>query len=70
MENEDSAHLESHYQNELEFMKNKVTRMNNLLKQLLRSKNGEGMSVQPLVGAWHDQRVDVLSQVQECQSNK
>jgi aspartate/tyrosine/aromatic aminotransferase len=51
MENEDSAHLESHYQNELEFMKNKVTRMNNLLKQLLRSKNGEGMSVQPLVGA-------------------
>jgi hypothetical protein len=44
--------------------------MTNLLKQLLRSKNGEGMSVQPLVGAWHDQRVDVLSQVQECQSNK
>jgi hypothetical protein len=51
MENEDSAHLESHYQNELEFMKNKVARMTNLLKQLLRSKNGEGMSVQPLVGA-------------------
>jgi hypothetical protein len=21
-------------------------------------------------GSWHDQRVDVLSQVQECQSNK
>jgi hypothetical protein len=51
MENKDRAHLESHYQNELEFVKNKVARMINLLKQLLRSKNREGMSVQPLVGA-------------------
>jgi hypothetical protein len=44
MENKERAHLESHYQNELEFMKNEVSRITNLLEQLLRAKNREGMS--------------------------
>jgi hypothetical protein len=47
MENEERAHLEAHYQNELEFMKNEVPRMTSLLKQLLRAKNREGTSTQP-----------------------
>jgi hypothetical protein len=51
MENEERAHLESHYQNELESVKNEVARMTNLLKQLLKAKNGEGTSTQPIMGA-------------------
>jgi hypothetical protein len=50
MKNEERAHLEAHYQNELEFMKNEVaqmTQMTSLLKQLLRAKNREGTSAQP-----------------------
>ena len=51
MENEERAHLESHYQTELESVKNEVARLTDLLKQLLRAKNGEGMSAQPPKGA-------------------
>jgi len=51
MENEERAHLESHYQNELEFVKNEVARIINLLEQLLRAKNRVGTSTQPPVGA-------------------
>ena len=51
MENEERALLESRYQSELESMKNEVARMTNLLEQLLRVKNREGTSVQPLIGA-------------------
>jgi hypothetical protein len=45
------AHLESHYQTELESVKNKVAQLTDLLKQLLRAKNGEGTSAQPPEGA-------------------
>jgi len=51
MENEERAHLESHYQNELESVKNEIARMTNLLEQLLKAKNGEGTSTQPIIGA-------------------
>jgi len=51
MENEERAHLESHYQNELESVKNEVARMTNLLEQLLKAKNREGTSTQPIIGA-------------------
>jgi hypothetical protein len=51
MENEERAHLKSHYQNELEFMKNEVARITNRLEQLLRAKNREGTCAQPPVGA-------------------
>jgi hypothetical protein len=47
MENEERAHLESHYQTELESVKNEVARLTDLLEQLLRAKNGEGTSAQP-----------------------
>jgi len=51
MENEERAILESRYQSELESVRNEVSRMTNLLKQLLRAKNGEGTSTQPPIGA-------------------
>ena len=51
MEKEERAHLELHYQNELESVKNEVARMTNLLEQLLKAKNGEGTSTQQIVGA-------------------
>ena len=51
MENEERAHLESHYPTELEYVKNEVSRLTNLLEQLLRAKNGEGTSTQPPIGA-------------------
>ena len=51
MENEERAHLESHYQTELESIKNEVARLIDLLEQLLRAKNGEGTSAQPPKGA-------------------
>ena len=47
MENEERANLESHYQTELESVKNEVARMIDLLEQLLRAKNREGISAQP-----------------------
>ena len=47
MEHEERAHLESRYQSELESVKNEVSRMTNLLEQLLKAKNGEGTSAQP-----------------------
>jgi hypothetical protein len=50
MENEERAHLESHYQTELESVKNEVARLTDLLEQLLRAKNGEGTSAQPPEG--------------------
>jgi hypothetical protein len=51
MENEERAHLKSHYQTELESVKNEVARLTDLLEQLLRAKNGEGTSTQPPEGA-------------------
>jgi hypothetical protein len=51
MENEERAHLESHYQTELESVKNEVAWLTDLLEQLLRAKNGEGISAQPPEGA-------------------
>jgi len=51
MENEERAHLESHYQTELAFVKNEVSRLTDLLEQLLRTKNGEGTSAQQPEGA-------------------
>jgi len=51
MENEERAHLESHYQTELESVKNEVARLTDLLEQLLRAKNGEGTSTQQPEGA-------------------
>jgi Zn-dependent oligopeptidase len=50
MENEERAHLESYYQTELESVKNEVSRLTDLLEQLLRAKNGEGTSAQQLEG--------------------
>jgi hypothetical protein len=46
LENEEKAHLESHYQTELESVKNEVAWLTDLLEQLLRAKNGEGTSAQ------------------------
>ena len=51
MENEERAQLELHYQTELESVKNEVSRLTKLLEQLLRTKNGEGTSTQPPIGA-------------------
>ncbi|KAJ6925557.1 hypothetical protein NC651_010063 [Populus alba x Populus x berolinensis] len=51
MEYEERAILESRYQSELEAVRNEVSRMTNLLEQLLRAKNGEGTSTQPPIGA-------------------
>jgi hypothetical protein len=51
MENEERAHLESHYQTKLESVKNEVTQLTDLLEQLLKAKNGEGTSAQPPEGA-------------------
>jgi hypothetical protein len=39
MENEERAQLEAHYQNEIESIKGEVTRLTNLLEQVLSSKN-------------------------------
>jgi hypothetical protein len=41
--------LEAHYQNEIESIKGKVTRLADLLEQVLSSKNGKGIFAQPLV---------------------
>ena len=49
MENEERAHLEAHYQKELESMKNDITRLTSLLEQALVSKFGEDTSTQPAV---------------------
>jgi hypothetical protein len=49
MENEERAQLEAHYQNEIESIKGEVTRLTNLLEQVLSSKNKKGIFVQPLV---------------------
>ena len=46
MENEEIAHLEAHYQRELESMKNDITRLTSLLEQTLVSKSGEDTSTQ------------------------
>jgi len=43
MENERRAQLEAHYQNEIESIKGEVTRLTNLLEQVLSSKNGKGI---------------------------
>ena len=51
MENEERAHLESHHQTKLESLKNEVARLTDLLKQLLRAKNGKRTSTQPPRGA-------------------
>ena len=47
MENKERAH----YQAELEAVKGEVSMLTNLLEQLLRTKNGEGTSTQPPIGA-------------------
>ena len=49
MENEERAHLEAHYQRELENMKNDITRLTSLLEQALASKSREDTSTQPTV---------------------
>ncbi|XP_061945039.1 uncharacterized protein LOC133669048 [Populus nigra] len=49
MENEERAHLEAHYQRELESMKNDITRLTSLLEQALASKSIENTSTQPAV---------------------
>jgi flagellin-like hook-associated protein FlgL len=41
--------LEAHYQNEIESIKGEVTRLADLLEQVLSSKNGKGIFAQPLV---------------------
>ena len=46
MENEERAHLEAHYQRELENMKNDITRLTSLLEQALASKSREDTSTQ------------------------
>jgi hypothetical protein len=51
MEHEERALLESRYQSELESVKNEVSRMTNLLEQLLKAKSGEGTSAQPSTGS-------------------
>ena len=49
MKNEERAHLEAHYQRELESMKNDIARLTSLLEQALVFKSREGTSTQPAV---------------------
>ena len=49
MENEERAHLEAHYQRELENMKDDIARLTSLLQQALVFKSREGTSTQPAV---------------------
>ena len=44
MENEERAHLEAHYQRELENMKDDIARLTSLLEQALVFKSREGTS--------------------------
>ena len=49
MENEERAHLEAHYQKELENMKDDIARLTSLLEQALVFKSKKGTSTQPAV---------------------
>jgi len=51
MKNEERAQLEAHYQNEIESIKGEVAILTHLLEHVLSSKNGKGISAQPLIGA-------------------
>jgi hypothetical protein len=48
MEDEERAHRNAHFQEELESLKAKVTRLTSLLEQTLRNAYGEGPSNQPI----------------------
>ena len=51
MENKERAHLEAHYQRELEDMKNDITRLTSLLEQALVSKSREDTYTQLTVAS-------------------
>jgi len=51
MENKEMAHMKSHYQSELEFVKDEVALLTSLFEQLQRLKNGEGSLTHPPVEA-------------------
>ena len=48
MEDEERAHRDAHFQEELESLKTSVARLTSLLKQTLRNTSSEGPSNQPI----------------------
>jgi hypothetical protein len=49
MEDEERAHRDAHFQEELESLKASMARLTSLLKQTLRNSSGEGPSNQSLI---------------------
>jgi len=48
MEDEERAHRDAHFQEELESLKTSVARLTSLLEQTLRNASGEGPSNRPV----------------------
>ena len=48
MEDEEYAHRDAHFQEELEFLKTSVACLTSLLEQTLRNTSSEGLSNQPV----------------------
>jgi len=48
MEDEERAHRDAHFQEELESLKTSVARLTSLLEQTLRNTSGEGPSNRPV----------------------
>jgi hypothetical protein len=49
MEDEERAHRDAHFQEELESLKTSVARLTSLLEQTLRNTSGEGPSNRPVI---------------------
>ena len=49
MEDEERAHRDAHFQEELESLKASMARLTSLLKQTLRNSSGEGPSNRPII---------------------
>jgi hypothetical protein len=66
MKDEECAHRNAHFQEELESLKLKVARLTILLKQTLRNAYGEGPSNQPInfvqtpITAQHEERMGMV----------
>jgi hypothetical protein len=48
MKDEERAHHDAYFQEELESLKTSVARLTSLLEQILRNTSGEGLSNQPV----------------------
>jgi hypothetical protein len=49
MENEERAHRDAYFQEELESLKVSMARLTSFLEQALRNASGEGISNQPVI---------------------